>query len=158
MNPVLTTHTHQKKKKTPWSESASELYRPSDRRLSGKYTCLVSGFAFMCCHCCWQAAVTGQIRVEVPFLRTWWRIACLQGDGRASSVSRKSAIAAVYAVIFAQALVYAVATQIWTALMHHVLLQNWKPLQSLFFLARVLRFVYRDCRGLGAAGGDSVTL
>jgi hypothetical protein len=25
-----------KKKKTPWSESASELYRPSDRRLSAK--------------------------------------------------------------------------------------------------------------------------
>jgi hypothetical protein len=24
------------KKKTPWSESASELYRPSDRRLSAK--------------------------------------------------------------------------------------------------------------------------
>jgi hypothetical protein len=29
--------SHQKKKKkTPWSESASELYRPSDRRLSAK--------------------------------------------------------------------------------------------------------------------------
>jgi hypothetical protein len=25
-----------KKTKTPWSESASELYRPSDRRLSAK--------------------------------------------------------------------------------------------------------------------------
>jgi hypothetical protein len=25
-----------KKLKTPWSESASELYRPSDRRLSAK--------------------------------------------------------------------------------------------------------------------------
>jgi hypothetical protein len=25
-----------KKKKTPWSESVSELYRPSDRRLSAK--------------------------------------------------------------------------------------------------------------------------
>jgi hypothetical protein len=25
-----------KKKQTPWSESASELYRPSDRRLSAK--------------------------------------------------------------------------------------------------------------------------
>jgi hypothetical protein len=25
-----------RKKKTPWSESASELYRPSDRRLSAK--------------------------------------------------------------------------------------------------------------------------
>jgi hypothetical protein len=24
------------RKKTPWSESASELYRPSDRRLSAK--------------------------------------------------------------------------------------------------------------------------
>jgi hypothetical protein len=30
-----------KKKKTPWSESASELYRPSDRRLSAKYCQLV---------------------------------------------------------------------------------------------------------------------
>jgi hypothetical protein len=28
--------TKKKKKKTPWSESASELYRPSDRRLSAK--------------------------------------------------------------------------------------------------------------------------
>jgi CBS-domain-containing membrane protein len=26
----------EKKKKTPWSESASELYRPSDRRLLAK--------------------------------------------------------------------------------------------------------------------------
>jgi hypothetical protein len=26
-----------KKKKTPWSESASELYRPSDRRFSAKW-------------------------------------------------------------------------------------------------------------------------
>jgi hypothetical protein len=26
----------QKQKQTPWSESASELYRPSDRRLSAK--------------------------------------------------------------------------------------------------------------------------
>jgi hypothetical protein len=26
-----------KKKKTPWSESASELYRPGDRRLSAKF-------------------------------------------------------------------------------------------------------------------------
>jgi hypothetical protein len=25
-----------KRKKTPWSESASKLYRPSDRRLSAK--------------------------------------------------------------------------------------------------------------------------
>jgi hypothetical protein len=30
----LTAHTV--KKKTPWSESTSELYRPSDRRLSAK--------------------------------------------------------------------------------------------------------------------------
>jgi hypothetical protein len=29
------------KKKTPWSESASELYRPSDRRLSAKCCQLV---------------------------------------------------------------------------------------------------------------------
>jgi hypothetical protein len=36
-----------KKKKTPWSESASELYRPSDRRLSAK--CLPT-FADRGCH------------------------------------------------------------------------------------------------------------
>jgi hypothetical protein len=34
-------------KKTPWPESASELYRPSDRRLSAK---LVSTFADRGCH------------------------------------------------------------------------------------------------------------
>jgi hypothetical protein len=34
-------------KHTPWSESASELYRPSDRRLSAK---LVSIFADRECH------------------------------------------------------------------------------------------------------------
>jgi CBS-domain-containing membrane protein len=33
--------------KTPWPESASELYRPSDRRLSAK---LVSTFADTGCH------------------------------------------------------------------------------------------------------------
>jgi hypothetical protein len=33
---------HKKQKKTPWPESASELYRPSDRRLSVK---LVPTFA-----------------------------------------------------------------------------------------------------------------
>jgi hypothetical protein len=36
-----------KQKQTPWSESASELYRPSDRRLSAK---LVSTFADRGCH------------------------------------------------------------------------------------------------------------
>jgi CBS-domain-containing membrane protein len=35
------------KKKTPWPESASELYRPSDRRLSEK---LVPTFADRGCH------------------------------------------------------------------------------------------------------------
>jgi CBS-domain-containing membrane protein len=34
-------------KKTPWSESASELYRPSDRSLSAK---LVQTFADRGCH------------------------------------------------------------------------------------------------------------
>jgi hypothetical protein len=34
---TLITDVHkQKQKQTPWSESASELYRPSDRRLSAK--------------------------------------------------------------------------------------------------------------------------
>jgi hypothetical protein len=36
-----------KKKKTPWPESASELYRPSDRRLSAK---LVLTFEDRGCH------------------------------------------------------------------------------------------------------------
>jgi hypothetical protein len=36
-----------KKKKTPWSESASELYRPTDRRLSAK---LVLTFEDRRCH------------------------------------------------------------------------------------------------------------
>jgi hypothetical protein len=35
------------KKKTPWSESTSELYRPSDRRLSAK---LLPTFADRGCH------------------------------------------------------------------------------------------------------------
>jgi hypothetical protein len=33
---IVNKHKKKKKKKTPWSESASELYRPSDRRLSAK--------------------------------------------------------------------------------------------------------------------------
>jgi CBS-domain-containing membrane protein len=37
----------QVKKKTPWSESASELYRPSDRLLSAK---LLPTFADRGCH------------------------------------------------------------------------------------------------------------
>jgi hypothetical protein len=36
-----------KNKRTPWSESASELYRPSDRRLSAKY---LPTFADKGCH------------------------------------------------------------------------------------------------------------
>jgi hypothetical protein len=36
-----------KKKQTPWSESASELYRPSDRRFSAKW---LSTFADKWCH------------------------------------------------------------------------------------------------------------
>jgi hypothetical protein len=34
--PVIIRHTIYELKKTPWPESASELYRPSDRRLSAK--------------------------------------------------------------------------------------------------------------------------
>jgi hypothetical protein len=33
---VLDVAMQQQQKKTPWPESASELYRPSDRRLSAK--------------------------------------------------------------------------------------------------------------------------
>jgi hypothetical protein len=39
--------TKQKQKQTPWSESASELYRPSDRRLSAKW---LPSFADRGCH------------------------------------------------------------------------------------------------------------
>jgi CBS-domain-containing membrane protein len=42
-----TTTTKKQTKQTPWSESASVLYRPSDRRLSVK---LVSTFADRGCH------------------------------------------------------------------------------------------------------------
>jgi hypothetical protein len=49
-------HT-KKKKKTPWSESASELYRPSDRRLSAKR---LPTFADKECHV---------VRVTDPFGR-----------------------------------------------------------------------------------------
>jgi hypothetical protein len=45
--PVLKVLHSQKNKQTPWSESASELYRPSDRRLSAK--CLPT-FADKGCH------------------------------------------------------------------------------------------------------------
>jgi hypothetical protein len=38
---------HNKEKKTPWSESASELYRPSDRHLSAKW---LPTFAEKGCH------------------------------------------------------------------------------------------------------------
>jgi CBS-domain-containing membrane protein len=45
---VLTTNFSVSDKKiTPWPESESELYRPSDRRLSAK---LVSTFADKGCH------------------------------------------------------------------------------------------------------------
>jgi hypothetical protein len=40
-------HSEIKKKTTPWSESASELYRPSDRRLSAKW---LPTFAYRGCH------------------------------------------------------------------------------------------------------------
>jgi CBS-domain-containing membrane protein len=40
-------HTSITKKKTPWSESTSELYRPSDRRFSAK---LLPTFADRGCH------------------------------------------------------------------------------------------------------------
>jgi hypothetical protein len=41
MNLQLTVEVNNNKEQTPWPESASELYRPSDRRLSAK---LVSAF------------------------------------------------------------------------------------------------------------------
>jgi hypothetical protein len=44
---LVHAHTHIKKTKTPWPESASELYRPSDRRLLAK---LVPSFADRGCH------------------------------------------------------------------------------------------------------------
>jgi hypothetical protein len=46
-NWVANITLHNLKKKTPWSESASELYRPSDRRLSAKW---LPTFADRVCH------------------------------------------------------------------------------------------------------------
>jgi hypothetical protein len=46
-NEANKSHTRTRKKKTPWSESASELYRPSDRRLSAKW---LPTFADTGCH------------------------------------------------------------------------------------------------------------
>jgi hypothetical protein len=43
----MLTFTSQKIEKTPWPESASELFRPSDRRLSAKF---VPNFADRGCH------------------------------------------------------------------------------------------------------------
>jgi hypothetical protein len=42
---VIVSNTQKTNKQTPWSESASELYRPSDRRLSAKWlpTCADRG-------------------------------------------------------------------------------------------------------------------
>jgi hypothetical protein len=52
VQPVASRYTnhataHRKRKETPWPESASELYRPSDRRLSAK---LVPTFEDRRCH------------------------------------------------------------------------------------------------------------
>jgi hypothetical protein len=59
MFPVLTIL----KKQTPWSESASELYRPSDRRLSAKW---LPTFAARGCH---VVSVTGSLRPYSRFSR-----------------------------------------------------------------------------------------
>jgi hypothetical protein len=45
--PMLNERQQTKTKQTPWSESESELYRPSDRRLSAK---LVTTFANRWCN------------------------------------------------------------------------------------------------------------
>jgi hypothetical protein len=44
---IFRTYVDLQEKKTPWSESASELYRPSDRRLSAKW---LATFADRRCH------------------------------------------------------------------------------------------------------------
>jgi hypothetical protein len=44
---MLRFGTSEKQKQTPWPESASELYRPSDRRLSAK---IVPTFEDIGCH------------------------------------------------------------------------------------------------------------
>jgi hypothetical protein len=43
----VSTHKQDKNKQSPWSESASELYRPSDRRLSAKW---LPTFVYRWCH------------------------------------------------------------------------------------------------------------
>jgi hypothetical protein len=52
-----------KKKETPWPESASELYRPSDRRLSAK---LVLTFVDRGCHVVSVTDLYGRILGSVP--------------------------------------------------------------------------------------------
>jgi hypothetical protein len=59
-----------KQKQTPWSESASELYRPSDRRLSAKR---LPTFAVKGCHV---------VSVMDPF----GRILCFLGRSRYFSI------------------------------------------------------------------------
>jgi hypothetical protein len=44
---IKLNYNNNNNKKTPWSESANELYRPSDRRLSAKW---LSTFAHRGCH------------------------------------------------------------------------------------------------------------
>jgi CBS-domain-containing membrane protein len=44
---TITSIEQKTKQQTPWSESASELYRPSDRRLSAKW---LPTFADKGCH------------------------------------------------------------------------------------------------------------
>jgi hypothetical protein len=58
----LTEYLYPYKTKTPWPESASELYRPSDRLLSAK---LVPTFAERGCH---VVGVTDPYRRMLGFL------------------------------------------------------------------------------------------
>jgi hypothetical protein len=57
-HPRPITIWYKKKKKTPWSESASELYRPSDRRLSAKW---LPTFADRGCHVACVTDPSGRI-------------------------------------------------------------------------------------------------
>jgi hypothetical protein len=52
-----------KKKKTPWSQSASELYRPSDRRLSAKW---LPTLADRGCHVVSVTDPYGYLKEKVP--------------------------------------------------------------------------------------------
>jgi hypothetical protein len=66
-------------KKNPWPESASELYRPSDRLLLAK---LVQTFAVRVCH---VASVTDPCGLILGFLGGMYSYVCKEKSARLSA-------------------------------------------------------------------------